>query len=128
MVASAPPQIAMSASPHRMRRAASPMACKLAAHAVTGVPMGPLNPWRIEIHPAARLDRKDGTVKGDRRRTPRVSVVRTASAIEWKPPMPEATIVAVRVFCCSVAGNQPDWATASCAAPSAKAMKRSIFF
>ena len=44
VVASEPPQIATSASSVRMRRAASPIACTLAAQAVTGVPMGPLKP------------------------------------------------------------------------------------
>src|SRR5438552_3314550 len=65
------PQTATSTSPVRMRRAASPIACTLAAQAVTGVPIGPLKPWRIEIWPAARFARKDGTVKGERRLTPR---------------------------------------------------------
>src|SRR5437667_7938981 len=32
--------------------------------------------------PAARFTRKDGTVKGDRRRTPRRSTVRTASVLQ----------------------------------------------
>ena len=44
MQASAPPQIAMSASPARIRRAASPIACTLAAQAVTGAPIAPSNP------------------------------------------------------------------------------------
>ena len=38
------------------------------AQAVTGVPIGPLKWWRIEIWPAARFARKEGTMKGDRRR------------------------------------------------------------
>jgi hypothetical protein len=44
MQASAPPQIAISASPARIRRAASPIACTPAAQAVTGAPIAPSNP------------------------------------------------------------------------------------
>ena len=44
IAASAPPQIAISASPLLMSRAASPMACTPAAHAVTGAPSGPSKP------------------------------------------------------------------------------------
>jgi hypothetical protein len=42
MQASAPPQIATSASPARIMRAASPIAWMPAAQAVTGVPSAPL--------------------------------------------------------------------------------------
>ena len=128
MAASLPPHTAMSASPLRIRRAASPIACTLAAHAVTGAPSGPLRPWRIDTCPAARLTRNDGTVNGDSRCGPGVSVVRTASAIAPKPPMPEAMTVAVRARAASSPPTigHPAWASAWSAAPSAKGMKRSI--
>ena len=86
MAASLPPHTATSASPLRIRRAASPIACTLAAHAVTGAPNGPLSPWRIDTCPAAKLPRNDGTVNGDSRCGPRVSVVRTASALDGERP------------------------------------------
>ena len=126
MQASEPPQIATSASPARMRRAASPIACTLAAQAVTGVPIGPLKPWRIEIWPAARFARKDGTVKGERRLTPRWSVVRTASTIAGKPPMPDAITVAVPSMDCASEGAHAACAMASDVAARANRMKRSI--
>ncbi|MDT4840871.1 hypothetical protein FQZ97_747060 [compost metagenome] len=126
MLASVPPQTATSASPQRIRRAASPMACTLAAHAVTGAPSGPLSPWRMDTWPAARLTRNDGTVNGDRRCGPRASVVRTASAMAPKPPMPDAMTVAVRCWSCASVGAQPACASACCATPRAKGMKRSI--
>src|SRR5258707_15580157 len=44
MQASVPPHTARSASPERIRRAASPIAWTLAAQAVTGAPRGPLKP------------------------------------------------------------------------------------
>ncbi|CAB5624521.1 Uncharacterised protein [Pseudomonas aeruginosa] len=125
-VASAPPQSATSTSPARIIRAASPMACTPAAQAVTGAPSGPLKPWRIDTWAAAMLQRKDGMVKGDRRRGPLPSVVRTASAMAWKPPTPEAMTVAVRSCASALCGAQPAWARASCAAARAKRMKRSI--
>ena len=128
MQASAPPHTATSASPARIRRAASPMACALAAHAVTGAPSGPRKPWRIEMWPAAILARKLGTVNGDSRRGPRPSVVRTASTMAPKPPTPEPTMVAVRSRSLSVSGSQPACCKASCAAASANTLKRSIFF
>ena len=126
MAASVPPHTATSASPQRIIRAASPMACTLAAQAVTGAPIGPLRLWRMDTWPAARLTKNDGTVNGDRRCGPRVSVVRTASAMAPKPPMPEAITVAVRACDRASAGAQPAWAKACCAAPRAKGMKRSI--
>ncbi len=126
MAASAPPHSATSASPERIMRRPSPRACTLAAQAVTGAPSGPLSPWRIDTCPAARLTRKDGTVKGDRRDTPRLSVVRTAWAMAPKPPMPEPMMQAVRVRSCSLAGCQPAWARAWSEASSASGMKRSI--
>ena len=86
MAASLPPHTATSDSPLRIRRAASPIACTLAAHAVTGAPSGPLSPWRIDTCPAARLSKNDGTVNGDSRCGPRVSVVRTASALDGERP------------------------------------------
>ena len=74
----------------------SPMACTLAAHAVTGAPIGPLRPKRIETFPAARLTRNDGTVNGESFLAPRLSTVRTASVIVRNPPMPDAMTVPVR--------------------------------
>jgi hypothetical protein len=70
MQASAPPARTMSASPLRIRRAASPMAWTLAAQAVTGAPSGPLKQCRIYTWPAARFTRKEGMVKGESRRAP----------------------------------------------------------
>lgn len=43
-------------------------------------------------------------VKGDRRRGPLPSVVRTASAMAWKPPTPEAMTVAVRSCASALCG------------------------
>ena len=128
MQASAPPHTAISASPARMRRAASPMACALAAQAVTGAPKGPRKPWRMEMWPAAILARKLGTVKGERRFGPRLSVILTASTIAPNPPTPDATMVAVLWRASSVSGCQPACFNASCAALSANRLKRSIFF
>ena len=131
MAASLPPHTAMSASPQRIMRAASPSACTLAAQAVTGAPSGPLSPWRMDTCPAARLTRNDGTVNGDSRCGPRVSVVRTASAMAPNPPMPDAMTVAVRASAAAsppatASTGQPACASACCAAPNAKGMKRSI--
>lgn len=126
IAASAPPHTAMSASPQRISRAASPMAWRLAAQAVTGAPIGPFRPCLIDTWPAARLTRNEGIVNGDRRFGPRISVVRTAPAIAGNPPMPDAMTVAVRRWDTSSAGAHCACASASCAAASAKAMKRSI--
>ena len=67
-------------------------------------------------------------MNGDRRRGPLVSVIRTASAMAGKPPMPEAMIVAVRSCASGVSATQPACASASLAAASANRIKRSIFF
>ena len=128
IAASVPPQIAISASPLLISRAASPIACTPAAHAVIGAPSGPLKPCRIEIWSAAILARKEGAVNGDSRRGPRVSVVLTASAIAPNPPTPDAIMVAVRCCESSSTGRQPACVSASSAAMSANSMKRSIFF
>ncbi|MNP30554.1 hypothetical protein D3C76_1236320 [compost metagenome] len=48
IAASAPPHTAISASPQRISRTASPMAWTPAAQAVTGAPSGPLNPCWID--------------------------------------------------------------------------------
>src|SRR5260221_10946503 len=63
--------------------------------AVTGAPSGPLSPWRIDTCPAARLTRKDGTVNGDRRDTPRLSVVdRKSTRLNSSH-----TVISYAVFC-----------------------------
>lgn len=83
--------------------------------------------WRMDnMVGRAMLTRKDGMVKGDRRCTPRESVMRTALTMAGKPPMPEAMIVAVRSHPSAPVGLQPTWATASSAAAKANRMKRSI--
>src|SRR5258706_1326412 len=80
----------------------------------------------MEMCPAARLTRNDGTVKGESRRMPLMSVVRTASAIAGNPPIPDAITVAVRWCDRASSGFQLACAIASSAARSANRMKRSI--
>ena len=104
-------------------RMPSPIACDEAAQAVTGVPMGPLKPQRIEIHPAARLARKLGMVKGPTRRGPFSMMIFEVSCMTGEPPTPEAMMVAVPCFSASVLGSHPDWAMASAAAVSPYWMK-----
>ncbi|MNR09467.1 hypothetical protein D3C85_1256690 [compost metagenome] len=70
--------------------------------------------------------RNDGMVKGDKRRGPLLSVVRTASEIAGNPPTPEAIMVAVRSCASGVCGAQPACVNASWAAARANRMKRSI--
>ena len=72
------------------------------------------------------LLRNDGMVKGDKRRGPLLSVVRTASAMAGKPPTPEAMMVAVRSCSSGVLGAQLACFRASSAAARANRIKRSI--
>ncbi len=70
-------------------------------------------------------------VKGDRRRGPLLSVVRTASAIAGNPPTPEAMMVAVRSCASGVCGAQPACVNASsgrCQGEQNEAVHLALFF
>src|SRR4051794_21750227 len=62
--ASAPPATITSASPHMIRRDASPIAWTPVAQAVTAEWFGPLKPYLIETWPDARLISADGMKNG----------------------------------------------------------------
>ena len=88
IAASEPPVITASQMPSEMRRAALPMACVLAAHAVTVDSHGPRQPNRIDTVAAAALLIIIGTRNGDTRFSP-FSWRRTiCSSSVWRPPTP----------------------------------------
>ena len=67
---SEPPVITTSAAPSRMSRAASPIACALAAHAVAMQRFGPVQPNCIAIVPAVAFAIIIGTRNGLTRPAP----------------------------------------------------------
>ena len=122
LAASVPPVTTASASPQAMRRAAYPMACVPAAHAVQIVSLGPLKPNRIEIDAPAAFAIIIGTRNGETRRSPFSIRIATCSSRVWMPPTPVPKIVPMRE---GSAAGRPDWSIASIAAAIAYCSLRS---
>ena len=87
--------------------------------AVTTAWLGPLNPWRIDTCPDARLIRAEGMKNGLIRLGPLSRRRIDASSMVLSPPIPEPIMTPVRSRSASSSGFQPASSIACCAAAMA---------
>src|SRR3954452_14565481 len=119
---SLPPVITTSDVSSRMRRAASPIACALAAHAVEMQRFGPVHPSCMATVPAVALVIIIGTRKGLTRAGPFSTYTCSCSSSVMSPPMPVPRITAQRA---GSALGSPASASASTAAANPSCVTRS---